>query len=88
MIRYTQWQILDLGQNVENFKPLNFRSGTFYNKVYEMKYLQNTNRYIFLFLYFIILMYVIKDKTKNMKDLSGPDDSLTKFLINISSNFC
>ena len=44
-----QWLILVLGQYVENFKPLNFRSGTFYNKVYEMKYLQNTNMYFFHF---------------------------------------
>ena len=44
-----QWLILVLGQYVENLKPLNFRSGTFYNKVYEMKYLQNTNMYFFHF---------------------------------------
>ena len=70
-----QWLILVLGQYVENLKPLNFRSGTFYNKVYEMKCLQNTNMYFFLFLHFIILMYVIKDKTrKNMKTLSVSDD--------------
>ena len=37
------WLILDLGQNVDNFKRLNFRSGTFYKKVYKMKkYLQHT----------------------------------------------
>ena len=40
--------------NLKNFfslgmKGLNFRSGTFYNKVYEMKYLQNTNMYFFHF---------------------------------------
>ena len=44
-----QGLILVLGQYVENLKPLNFRSGTFYNKVYEMKYLQNTNMYFFHF---------------------------------------
>jgi len=40
---------IGLSQYVENLKPLNFRSGTFYNKVYEMKYLQNTNMYFFHF---------------------------------------
>ena len=47
--RAALWHILVLGQYVENLKPLNFRSGTFYNKVYEMKYLQNTNMYFFHF---------------------------------------
>ena len=37
----------------------------------------------------IILMYVIQDKTINIKIKSPQDNSFTKkFLINISSNFC
>ena len=70
-----QWQII--GQNVENFKPLNFRTDTFYNKVYEMKYLQH------------ILIFVIKDKPKkNMKVKSVQDDSFTKqFLIIFQATF-
>ena len=36
-------------KNVDNFKPLHFRSGTFYNKVYEIKYLQYHYMYFFHF---------------------------------------
>ena len=49
-----QWQILDVAQIVKDLKPLNFGNGTFYNKVYEMKYLQKANMYFF---YFSILLF-------------------------------
>ena len=43
-------QPIEFQQKISNKKDKeDFRSGTFYNKVYEMKYLQNTNMYFFSF---------------------------------------